>query len=186
MKKTNLLYAMLGFILLLQSCSKDPFTLEYKVKEFSRCLPANQFWGPAQYDTINVSTADIQNLAKQKSKTINDIKSVKLAKVTVQVSSTGLTFDEISNVSLYIREASNVAPNASNKGTQVAYSESIAPAATSIDLAINGTEVSDLIKNTQNVQFVLEILNKDKTLSGGTPPICLKVAESVLSVQISQ
>jgi hypothetical protein len=184
MKKTTLLYAMLGFILLLQSCSKDPITLDYKVNEFSGCLPANPFWGPEQYYTVDIATADLQNLAKQQKKDLNDIKSVKLAKATVQISTSGLTFDEIANVSLYIREASTVAPDANTKGTQVAYSESIAPAATSIDLAINGSEVSDLIKNNEKVQLVLVVLNKDKT--GGTPPICLKVTESVLSVSISQ
>lgn len=185
MKKLPQIIAILGLLFVLQSCTKEPVTFPYSIPSFEGCLPANPYYGPEQYYTLDVNTADITKAITDKSYKVDDLKEIKLGKVTLKVSSSAVSFDEIANVSFYARPFSATAPTKTTRGDkQLAYSESISSGSTTLDLKATGTSIIDLIKSNQKIQIVMEVLNKDKV--GGTQPICVKTDATELDITVQQ
>jgi hypothetical protein len=185
MKKIPQIVAILGLLFVLQSCTKEPLSFKFDLSSFEGCLSANPYYGPEQYYFLDVNTADITKAITDRSYKVDDLKEIKLGKVSINVSSTGVSFDEIANVAIYARPFSATPPTKPTRGEkQLAYSESISSGSTALDLKVTGASLIDLIKNNQKIQLVMEVLNKDKV--GGTQPICVKTDATALEITVQQ
>jgi hypothetical protein len=182
MKKITQILGLFIIVLSLNSCEKDTLSFDFPLPDKDVCLPPNLYYGPEQYFTFTVTNADLNAAATVAKLDLNTLKSAKLTKATIEVTSTGLTLDEIQNVSLYARATGLGTPTSSNKGMQVAYTGTIAAGATSINLELNGTQLLSLFENNKDAEFVIEVLNKDRTSTGGTPQVCIKMKNATLGL----
>jgi len=177
MKKTVLNMLVMAAIMTIASCCKDPFIIPYTLGDVSLCLPANPNYGPYQVQTTTITKAQISAAMEQAgvSFSADRIENAKLDKAEVEVTSAGLSFDEISSAELYVREAGQ-----SGDGKQIAYSEAIPAGAQSIQLKLNGEDLKPYLLLDQ-FELLLKVLNKDKT--GGTPAICVKLTNSLIKIE---
>lgn len=186
MKKTSTLAVLMAFLFLFQSCKKEDLEKPYPLPNVEGCLPANPFYGPSRYWGVDVSSDLVKAVVTAAGKTIEDVSSINFNKGKVIITTPGLSFDEIQSASVWIRPKSSDPITETNKGVQLAYTESFTAGAQSADLTLTGTDILSQIKSNAETQLILEVLNKDKTATGGTPEICVKLVDASLQLKIKQ
>lgn len=181
MKK--ILYTLLVAVVAtaLSSCDKEPLRVPYKIGDWQFCLPAKPFQGYEVYTEVinkNDIVAALQSAGVEFD--ADRIESAKFESATVEVEASGSNLNEIQSLEVYIGDVGQT-----TNLTQIAYSENIGDNATSTTLRLNGTELKSFILKDQ-FQLTLKALNKDKTSTGGTAAICLKLTEGVINMQVKQ
>ncbi|MBL7778496.1 MAG: hypothetical protein JNK66_09425 [Chitinophagales bacterium] len=186
MKKLLYSFAAVALLLSIGSCTKDPIAVKYGVTDTQVCLNANPFYGPEQYYVIDINKSEVVTALANVGITYDParIKSAKLENAELVVVTSGVSLDLVSNAALYVRDT-QTGVNGTNKGTQIAYTENIAPGAAATALKLNGTEMREYALK-DNFQLVIEVLNADKTSTGGTPAFCLKLSNTRITYSVKQ
>lgn len=190
MKKITAIILTTITLSLLQSCGKEDVEVSFNIpNSVNDCLPANPFQGPVQYYSTNVTKQEVLGFLKNEGVSVDEsnlekLQSLKLDAISVEILD-GLTFDDIANVSAFIRPISTEPIAEENRGKQIAYTENVSPGATTVELKITGEDFVEIYKNNSSLQLIVSVLNKDKTSTGGTPRICFKTTGTKFSAKAS-
>lgn len=139
--RLSFLVVVIGFSMVLNSCNQDvPFKFTYTLDPYAFTCPAMPFDGTEKVFGDTVITRDIEAELNQYGASLQNVTSMKLKAITLNITSTGATFDGIDYLTSYIN--STGLPE-----TKLAYKTSIPQTGlTSISMDNNYSELVDFIQ----------------------------------------
>ncbi len=157
------------------SCNKDVLVI-YNVPEKEGCLPSTGIQSSTGYAfTEEILVSDIKSVFNTVNATydLSRIKTAKFKGFKAVISTTGVNFDQISGLQLYIK-----ADGASGDGEQIAYVDNIGNGVAEVTLNLNGVDIKPLMSNEKLI-LTLRVFNK----AGGNSAVCVKATSGTIEIQ---